>query len=140
LVDPESIESRLEHLADLLDELERIRIDGHDAYAEEFRRRLAARHAIQLAVQICVDIGAHMIAELGVRMPDDYKGIFEALRDPVGLDPVLAKRLSDAAGMRNVLVHVYLEVDDDKVWEALDHLDALRQFAAIAQEFAEQGD
>lgn len=37
--------------------------------------------------------------------------------------------LSAAAGMRNVLVHAYLEVDDDEVWNALGHLDDLREFA-----------
>jgi len=51
-------------------------------------------------------------------MPDDYKGVFEILREPLGLDPDLVAGLSAAAGMRNVLVHAYLEVDDDQVWNA----------------------
>jgi uncharacterized protein YutE (UPF0331/DUF86 family) len=133
LVDPESVDARLERLAELLDELDRIRRAGREAYGERFERRLATQHAIQLAIQICVDIGAHLIAELGVRMPDDYKGIFEALREPIGLDPKLAEGLSAAAGMRNVLVHDYLEVDDDRVWEALERLDDLRDFATAVE-------
>lgn len=133
MVDPESVDARLERLAELLDELDRIRRAGREAYGERFERRLATQHAIQLAIQICVDIGAHLIAELGVRMPDDYKGIFEALREPIGLDPKLAEGLSAAAGMRNVLVHDYLEVDDDRVWEALERLDDLRDFATAVE-------
>jgi uncharacterized protein YutE (UPF0331/DUF86 family) len=133
LVDPESIDARLEHLADLLAESERIRSGGRAAYDAAFRDRLAAQHAIQLAIQNCVDIGAHLIAELGLRMPDDYKGVFATLREPLGLAPDLVEGLSAAAGMRNILVHAYLEVDDDKVWDALEHLDDLRQFAAAVE-------
>ena len=133
MVDPESIDARLERLADLLEESERIRAGGRATYDAGFRDRLAAQHAIQLAIQICVDIGAHLIAELGLRMPDDYKGVFEALREPLELDAELVTDLSAAAGMRNVLVHAYLEVDDDRVWDALGHLDDLREFAAAAE-------
>jgi uncharacterized protein YutE (UPF0331/DUF86 family) len=135
LVDSESIDARLERLAGLLAESERIRAAGRAAYDAGFRDRLAAQHAIQLAIQICVDVGAHLIAELGLRMPDDYKGVFATLREPLGLDPDLVAGLSAAAGMRNVLVHAYLDVDDDKVWDALGHLDDLRKFAAVVQQF-----
>lgn len=129
MVDPESIDVRLEHLAELLAESERIRAGGRAAYDAAFRDRLAAQHAIQLAIQVCVDVGAHLIAELALRMPDDYRGVFAVLQEPLGLAPELVERLSAAAGMRNVLVHVYLEVDDDRVWDALGHLDDLREFA-----------
>lgn len=130
MVDPESVDSRLERLSELLAELERIRAGGRAAYDAAFRDRLAAQHAIQLAIQICVDIGAHLIAELRLRMPDDYRGVFAVLREPLGLAPELVEGLSAAAGMRNVLVHAYLEVDDEEVWNALGHLDDLREFAA----------
>jgi uncharacterized protein YutE (UPF0331/DUF86 family) len=133
LVDAESIATRLDRLTPLLAELEEIRAGGHDAYMAEFRSRLAADHAIQLAIQICIDVGAHLIAELGLEAPSDYRGVFESLRE-AGLDPQLADRLATAAGMRNILVHDYLEVDDDAVWEALGRLDDLRQFAAFSQQ------
>ena len=132
MVDAESISTRLDRLSQLLEELEEIRAGGHDAYRSEFRNRLAANHAIQLAVQVCIDVGAHLIAELGLEAPSDYRGIFESLRS-AGLEPQLAERLGEAAGMRNILVHGYLEVDDDAVWSALDRLDDLRQFAGFAQ-------
>ncbi len=133
MVDAESIAARLDRLTPLLGEMEEIRAAGHEAYAAEFRSRLAADHAIQLAIQICIDVGAHLIAELGLETPSDYRGVFEGLRD-AGLDPQLADRLADAAGMRNILVHDYLEVDDVAVWDALGRLDDLRQFAAFSQQ------
>jgi uncharacterized protein YutE (UPF0331/DUF86 family) len=132
LVDPEGVEDRLDRLNELLDQLEQIHAGGREAYLADFRDRLAAQHAIQLAIQVCIDIGAHLIAELGPKMPADYRGVFAALEGE-GLNADLASRLADAAGMRNVLVHGYLDVDDEAVWGALEHLDDLREFARFAQ-------
>jgi uncharacterized protein YutE (UPF0331/DUF86 family) len=136
LVDVHSVRSRLDHLSGLLVELDAIRKSGHDAYVAESRTRLAAQHAIQLAIQTCIDISAHMISELGLQPPDDYRGAFASLC-PAGLDPKLAERLAAAAGMRNILVHGYLDVDDEVVWSALGDLDDLRRFASAIERMIE---
>jgi uncharacterized protein YutE (UPF0331/DUF86 family) len=112
LVDTSSVSARLEHLGELLTELDAIRGGGRDAYAAEWRTRLAAEHALQLAIQTCID---------------------------VGLDASLAERLAAAAGMRNILVHGYLDVDDEAVWSALGRLGDLRDFAATVQRIADSG-
>jgi uncharacterized protein YutE (UPF0331/DUF86 family) len=132
LVDAESINSRLERLEELIGELDAIRAAGHDAYMAQWRTRLAAEHALQLAIQACIDVSAHVVSELGLKAPADYRGVFESLL-AVGLDPQLAERLGAAAGMRNILVHGYLDVDDEAVWNALARLDDLRQLAAAVQ-------
>jgi uncharacterized protein YutE (UPF0331/DUF86 family) len=138
LVDVESVNSRLTHLDELLAELDTVRAAGRDAYAAEWRTRLATEQALQLAIQACIDVGAHLVAELGLKAPADYRGVFENLC-PAGLDPGLAERLAAATGMRNILVHGYLDVDDDTVWSALAKLDDLRNFAATAQRILDAG-
>jgi uncharacterized protein YutE (UPF0331/DUF86 family) len=132
LVDPEKVTDRLGRLSGLLDELAAIKEDGFDRYQANFRSRLAAAHALQLAIQICLDVGAHLIAEEGLGMPDDYRGVFGSLKS-AGLEPHLADHLSAAAGMRNVLVHGYLKVDDKAVWDALSRLDDLREFSSFVK-------
>jgi uncharacterized protein YutE (UPF0331/DUF86 family) len=46
--------------------------------------------------------------------------------------------LAAAAGQRNVLVHMYLDIDDREVFRALDRLDDLRSFAAAVQSLADR--
>jgi uncharacterized protein YutE (UPF0331/DUF86 family) len=104
----------------------------------QLRTRLAAEHALQLAVQTCIYIGAHLVSELGLKAPDDYRGVFASLR-PAGLDEALAERLAAAAGMRNILVHGYLDVDDQLIWDALARLDDLRSFASFVSEITARG-
>lgn len=136
MVDPEAIDARLSRLGELLSQLEGIRDEGRSEYDRRPRTRLATQHALQLAIQTCIDIGAHLIAERNLEMPTDYRGVFAVLRD-LGLSPALADRLASAAGLRNILVHDYLEIDDDLIWEALDDLDDLRSFAAFARSLVE---
>lgn len=135
MVDPEAIAARVDRLGALLVELERIRADGEREYQEDVRTRLAAEHALQLAIQICIDIGAHLVGELGLKPPPDYRSVFESLRS-AGLDDGLAGDLARSAGLRNVIVHGYLEVDHRMVWQALGRLDDLRTFAAWATSLA----
>jgi uncharacterized protein YutE (UPF0331/DUF86 family) len=133
LVDARGVTERLNRLGTMVEELERLRDKGRDAYEADFEVRLATEHALQTAVQICIDVGAHLIAERGLATPADYRAVFRILGS-AGLDAELAERLGNAAGMRNVIVHEYLAVDDDFVWEALENPDDLREFAAFVQQ------
>lgn len=136
MVDAERVRRRLGRLDELLATLEGARDDGREALAD-VRQQLFVEHALQLALQVCIDVGAHLVAELGLTAPDDYAGVFASLERHGVLKPELAGRLARAAGLRNVLVHEYLEVDLDRVWEALERLDDLRDFAAAAERAAE---
>ena len=130
MVDPDRVRERLGRLEPLLALLDEVRTSSEQAYFSAFHTKLATQHALQLAVQICIDVGAHLIAELGLPLADDYGGVFSRLEEAEILDADLAGRLRKAAGLRNLLVHGYAEVDDRKVWEALAGLDDLRDYAA----------
>jgi uncharacterized protein YutE (UPF0331/DUF86 family) len=132
LVDRERVLERLGRLDPLLHLLEDVRAGGLDAYLSDFDTRLRAERALQLAIQIAIDLGGHLLSELGLRPPDDYRGVFTSLRDGGLLDEDLSERLGDAAGLRNLLVHGYAELDDQQVWLALGRIDDLRAFAAAA--------
>jgi uncharacterized protein YutE (UPF0331/DUF86 family) len=129
---------RLERLEQLLETLEAARRRGRGALGGDLREELHVEHALQLAIQACIDVGAHLVSELGLPTPDDYGQIFESLGNAGRIDRELAGRLSRAVGMRNLLVHEYLDIDLDRVWEALGDLEDLRSFARFAAAEAEE--
>ena len=53
--------------------------------------------------------------------------------DSVFANSDLAGRLGDAAGLRNLLVHDYGDIDHARLWDTLGELDDLRSFAAAAE-------
>lgn len=133
MVDPESVTARLSRLAPLLVQLERTRSVGEAAYLASDDLRAATERRLQLAIQICVDIGAHIVSELNARAPSDYADVFTSLAEVGQIDADLATRMARAARQRNLLVHAYIDLDDRQVFESLDHLDDIRDFAAAVQ-------
>lgn len=110
--------------------LEVVHEGGRGAYDGDPDVADATRYRLQLAVQVCIDLAAHLVAKSGRPTPDRYRDLFTDLQAD-GLDVELAARLRAAAGFRNVIVHDYLDVDDDVVWLSLERLDDLRDFAAF---------
>lgn len=137
MVDPERVRDRLARLDRLLALLETVVAEGRQPYEDDLRTRLQAERALQLAIQICIDIGAHLIAEEGLDAPSDYRGVFRSLEAAQIVDAGLAARLGEAAGLRNLLVHGYADLDDSMVWQSLGRLDDLRAFALVAARQAE---
>jgi uncharacterized protein YutE (UPF0331/DUF86 family) len=138
LVDGERLLARLARLDNLIERLEQVHAGGFEAYMADEVSRLAAERGLQLAIQICIDVGTQLMVELRVRTASDYAGVFLNLAKAGHLPADLGERLAESAKQRNLLVHLYLEVDDEKVFAALAQLDDLREFARIAQELADR--
>ena len=62
---------------------------------------------ITRAVQLCVDIGAHLIAVMEVPPPDTMGKTFDVLAQAGIIHESLAKQLKKAVGFRNIAVHNY---------------------------------
>lgn len=74
---------------------------------------------------------------MALAAPRTYREVFTGLAQAGILDRALAARLQEAAGLRNLLVHGYAELDDQRIFAALGRLDDLRAFAAAAARAAE---
>lgn len=74
---------------------------------------------LQTAIESAINIGNHIIARLGLRPPQDYAHVFQILGEAGVLSAEMAQRMMDMARFRNLLVHVYWEIDHKRVYEAL---------------------
>lgn len=105
---------------------------------EQYRKDVVVQYAIQrtlqLAVQSAIDMGARLISRRNWRKPADYGDVFRILQAESVVDQELADRLVELAGLRNVLVHVYDDLDDEEVFrhakEAPDRLEAYARAVA----------
>ena len=95
---------------------------------------------LELVVHVALDILAHLLSERGVT-PSSYRAAFEDAGRGGLLPPQLAGHLADAAGLRNVLVHLYEDIDYEIVASSIPR--ALRdfgQFVLIFREFLDRPD
>lgn len=87
------------------------------------------------AVQLSVDLGAHLLTTMDVPPPRTMGETFDALAAAGVIPATLAGRLRKAVGFRNVAVHSY-EVIDWSIVHAIarKHLDDFRELArAVAR-------
>lgn len=85
---------------------------------------------LERAIQMCVDIGLHIISDLEIPIPETMSQTFEVLNRAGYLDDTIAERLSKSVGFRNIAVHAYQEIDWDIVYCIItEHLDDFRDFA-----------
>ncbi len=85
---------------------------------------------LEVAAQCCIDISHRIIAIENALKPRDYYEAFLRLGELGVLAPEFARHLAPLAGFRNILVHEYLVVDWNQVYENLQDLDDLESFAA----------
>lgn len=139
MVDAESVFAKLGRLDTLLRLLDQARERGRAAVVSDVHAQLEVERALQLSIQICIDVGAHLVSELGLEPPADYQGIFASLDRAGAIDGELAERLAAAARLRNLLVHDYGAIDHGRLWDSLGDLDDLRAFAAASERLAREG-
>jgi uncharacterized protein YutE (UPF0331/DUF86 family) len=121
----------------MLERLEEIRGVGEEAYLADAQQRLATERLLQLSIQICIDLAAQVVSEQSAPPPSSYSDVFKILGDKGVISGEIAERLGNAARQRNLLVHLYMEIDDKAVFASLAFLDDLREFATIVGRLAE---
>ncbi|MEW6172125.1 MAG: DUF86 domain-containing protein [Bacillota bacterium] len=129
MVDRKTVERRLLKLEQSLRKLEELSRISWDEYRKDEGLRDRVERNLQIAAQVCIDIGSHVIADRGFRPPYGYGDIFTILREEGLLPESLAGTMRQIAGFRNILVHDYLEIDQRIVYESLKSLDDFKRFA-----------
>lgn len=129
---PEVVQRRLREIRRLLGLLTDVTADD---LRSDLRTRLWVERALTQVVELAVNINTHVVTALGAALPPDtYQRSFTAAGEAGLIDPDLARRLAPAAGLRNILVHGYLEVDVDEVARAAR--DARADFDAYVRQVA----
>ncbi len=110
---------KLGHIMTSLDLLRSIRTMPFDEYRTGVWERKGVERVLQEATEAALDVNAHLIAERGHDIPDDYFDGFVKLGQLGILPEELARALVPSAGLRNRLVHEYDSIDDAKVLAAV---------------------
>ena len=76
-----------------------------------------------------MNIGNHLIAALGLELPEDYASVFRILAKSGVISKELGERMADMARFQNLLVHGYWKIDHEKVYKnMLDRIKTLHLF------------
>ena len=86
-----------------------------------------------------IDIRNHIIAKQQLRKPENYSEIFTILVKKGIIDKELGDKLLIFAGLRNILVHDYLGLDRERLYEeAKENKNDILVFVTRIQQYLEE--
>jgi uncharacterized protein YutE (UPF0331/DUF86 family) len=88
-----------------------------DSFLTDIDRQESILFNVQMAVQNCIDIAAHIISEEGFGVPGSTTEMFYLLRDQGYLNQNLTLAMVKAVGFRNLIVHEYGKIELEQVYE-----------------------
>ena|ERR1035437_8858487 len=130
-MDREIIEQKLESLRRCLQRIETKCPADAATLAADFDLQDIVSLNLSRAVQLCVDIGAHMIAGTDLPPPGTMGQTFDLLAQADLLDLALAGSMKKAVGFRNVAMHNYDAIDWHIVHSIVKH--HLQDFSMFAK-------
>jgi len=140
LVDLDVFIVRLDRLQELLRRLRVLAELDRETFLADVGLQAQAERWLHLVIEACLDLAQHLIADRGWPIPSTNREVFEILENHEVLTPALAEQMKGWAGFRNVLVHLYLRIDNVRVWEILtSELDQVQACAAALAEEVELG-
>ena len=115
------LQRRANPLQRTLDELIKIRPEVFEEYIDLKTKAACERYVERIAEDI-VSILLLILRDRKIREePEDDDDIFEMVKKEQILPPLLADKLRELKGMRNIIAHEYGEVDDKKVFDAIEY-------------------
>ncbi len=100
----------------------------------------SAERDLQITIQACIDIANHLVAKINLEKPQkDNKEVFPILAKHKIISSSLAKKLVKMAGQRNILVHEYLQVEKEVIYETINNsLGDVVEFVKFIQKFIDE--
>jgi uncharacterized protein YutE (UPF0331/DUF86 family) len=128
----QDLEGYLKHLAEL---------QKHpvEEFLSDWRIYDLAERQLHLAMETFLTIGEMIISEFGFTKPDTYADIPRILFENKVISNQLKDKLVDLARFRNVLVHDYLRLDHERVFQHVqiddkivsEFIEAIKRFVAM---------
>ena len=127
MTDPDLVAKKLAFIETCVRELQTLA--RPDRISEDLREERFVEHTLQLAIQAALDVGSHIVSDERLGEPETSRDVFRLLSRAGFVPAGLLGRLEQMAGFRNVVVHLYQDVDVGIVRDVVEnHLGDLLDF------------
>lgn len=137
-IDRQILLSLLNKLQKILSKLDRMEFTLEELTNNADIQDLVDRR-MQISIETCIDMATHLASGLNLPGQDTAADVFKLLAEEKILEKELSEKMAGACGFRNILVHEYLTINYNIVFQNYKHnLDDLREFAKSVVEFLEK--
>ncbi len=128
MINPDIIKERLQEIDENLKILAELKGLDREKFKNDPKIFKLAEHCLQISIQALLDICQYIIASSNLQRPRDNQETIEIIAANNIIPVDFANRILPMAGLRNLLIHEYLEIDLDKIYQHLQNLDDFRTF------------
>lgn len=127
MTDTALLEKKLAFIETCLRELRELAVI--ERLGNDIREQRFIYHTLQLALQSALDVASHIVSARRLGEPSTNRALFDLVASDGWVEPELLPALHAMAGLRNILVHGYQEVDNGIVSDVVsNHLGDLDRF------------
>lgn len=134
-LEPDLVLRRLVEMDRLLTDLEGIGTVSAERLESDRLVRHALERILAALVELAAAVNSHVSAAAGGALPTDYRSSFTAAAAAGALPADLADTLAPSAGLRNAIVHTYLDIDLGRIADAVPL--AVRDYRAYVRALAD---
>lgn len=141
MTDKKRLSKYISDLEEYIKKLEILKKEEKNKVLEDWKVQAQVERCLQVAIECLLNIGEMIINECKFRKPENYKDIIRVLRENKVIPKELRIALEDMAGFRNILVHDYLYLNYNKIYQHLrkepriikKFIEAIKKFVARKQ-------
>ena len=117
-VDPLVVKARLDIILERVTRIKQIETLTEEKFLADEIMQSAVERNLQIIAQAIIDICTHLIAHNHWGSPKSYSDAVVVVANHKVIDSALADRLIHLVKLRNVLVHLYLKIDQKIVYQS----------------------
>jgi len=110
---------KIKEIETFLEEFREIVPDSLEDYKENIEKKAACERYFEKIMESVIDLAFITIKLKNLEIPEDEKDAFNILFDKDIIEEELCKKLKDAKGMRNIIIHQYGKIDDELVFDLI---------------------
>lgn len=111
MVDRNLIEKKLLLLQTKREELQKFPKKNFEDFKKDLLLQKAVEKMLEELIQICIDIGKHIVSDEHLGIPDSNRGLMDILKEKKIISAPTHELMKKMIGFRNILVHGYDKVD-----------------------------
>jgi len=113
--------TRFNKLDQLLENLRELKEMGKEEFLSNYKNYFTAQRALEISINICIDIGNHIVTLNNKEKPETFTDIMKILAKNEIISDELENQLTKMVRFRNLLGHFYLEIDNEIIYNILQN-------------------
>lgn len=136
MVDKDILWSKISSMQMHVDRVKAKRDVDLSQFLQDIDRQESMLFNLQMAVQNCIDLAAHIVAEEGLGVAGSTNELFYLLEEQGHIGQELTEKMIRAVGFRNLIVHEYGKLDLEVVFRVShEDVEDLERFCRELSDF-----